>query len=327
MSDLISIIVPVYKVENYLLKKCLDSILCQTYTNIEVLIVDDGSPDNCGIICDDYAKHDSRIRVFHTENKGVSCARNLALKEAKGQYIYFVDSDDYIENYAIEKLISVMQKESCDCVMSSVSHIRKGYADGNLSKQVVSKLRRYSQKQAIEAMCYLEQPFEEYEMGAIWATLYKRGCIGDILFNTEMKIGEDFEFKYKVFLKAKAIVCISDKLYNYYIREDSAMRNGFDVKKVDSVTELIQLMKSHYAVPQYKEALLSKVCNIAIVVLFMIPVKKEFEEYRRPIKEFLYNNRKKVICNSRNRKKVRLSLLLSYIGLDFVQKLFFAARS
>ena len=93
MDILISIIVPVYKVEKYL-RRCIDSILAQTYQNIEVLLIDDGSPDNSGEICDEYAERDSRVRVFHKPNGGVSSARNLGLKEAKGQYIGFVDADD-----------------------------------------------------------------------------------------------------------------------------------------------------------------------------------------------------------------------------------------
>ena len=185
---------------------------------------------------------------------------------------------------------------------------------------------KLTQKQAVEALCYLEQPFDGYEMAAIWGTLYKKECIGEIRFNTKMKIGEDFEFKYKVFLNVESVICMKEKFYNYLIREKSAMRNGFDTTKIESATELQKLLKSEFALPEYKKALQSRICNIVIVVLFMIPVEKKYEPFRKPIKVFLSENRKEVIKNPKSRKKVRGALLLSYIGFDFVQKLFFSAR-
>lgn len=325
MNNLISVIVPVYKVEEVLLRRSLESILKQTYSNIELLIVDDGSPDNCGEICAEYARYDERVQVFYTDNHGVSAARNYALDRANGRYIYFVDSDDYIEEDTFEKMVSVIQNKDCDCVMCASNHVNEIDMEDKKSKEETQDSLLFSQNQAVEALCYLEQPFEGYEMAAVWGTLYKKECIGNIRFNTKMKIGEDFEFKYKVFLNMHSVVCMREKLYNYLIREKSAMRNGFDATKVASVIELQKLLKSEFAFPEYKRALQSRVCNVAIVVLFMIPVEKKYEEYRKPIKTFLYDNRKDVIRNSKSRKKVRLSLVLSYIGFDFVQKLFFTA--
>ncbi len=115
---MISIIVPVYKDEPYL-RQCVDSILNQTYRDIEVLLIDDGSPDRCGEICDEFAKKDQRIRVFHTENKGLSAARNLGLREAKGEYIGFVDSDDWIEPDMYEVLLKRMQETGADISVCS----------------------------------------------------------------------------------------------------------------------------------------------------------------------------------------------------------------
>lgn len=327
MNALISVIIPVYKVEEVLLRKSLESILNQSYSHIELLVVDDGSPDNCGKVCDEYAKTDIRMRVFHTGNHGVSAARNLALDEAKGQYVFFVDSDDYLEKDALEKMVLVMQADHCECVMSACRYVKEMSIERKRLKESTLDSIRLTQDQAIEALCYLEQPYEGYEMAAIWGTLYKRECIGQIRFNTKMKIGEDFEFKYKVFLNIKSVVCMRAKLYNYIIREKSAMRNGFDVAKIDSVTELQKLLRSEFALPEYKTALRSRVCNIAIVVLFMIPLGKKYEVYRKPIKSFLRENRKSVIADPKGRKKVKVSLILSYIGFDFMQRVFFLVRS
>ena len=326
LSDLISVIVPVYKVEEILLRRSIESILRQTHSNIELLVVDDGSPDNCGAICDEYARSDRRMQVFHTDNHGVSAARNFALDGASGQYIYFVDSDDYLEENAFERMLSVMESSACDCVMCASNHVQEIDMEDKQPKDETTDSATLTQKQAVEALCYLEQPYEGYEIAAIWGTLYKKECIGKIRFNTKMKIGEDFEFKYKVFLNIKSAICMKAKFYNYVIREKSAMRNGFDETKIESATELQKLLKSEVALPEYKKALQSRICNIVIVVLFMIPVGKEYEVYRKPIKTFLCENRKEVIKNPRSRKKVKASLMLSYFGFDFVQKLFFSAR-
>lgn len=326
MNDLISVIVPVYKVEEALLRRSIESILRQTYSNIELLVVDDGSPDKCGVICDEYARADRRMYVFHTENHGVSAARNFALDRAKGSYIYFVDSDDYLDENAFERMLSVMESNTCDCVMSASNHVQEIDMEDKQPKDETTDSTVLAQKQAVEALCYLEQPYEGYEMAAIWGTLYRKECIGKLRFNTKMKIGEDFEFKYKVFLNIKSVICMKAKFYNYLIREKSAMRNGFDKAKIESAAELQKLLKSEFALPEYKKALQSRICNIVIVVLFMVPVGREYETYRKPIKAFLRENRKEVIQNPRSRKKVKASLILSYFGFDFAQKLFFSAR-
>lgn len=105
---LVSVVVPVYKTEKYL-KKCVDSILVQTYPNLEILLIDDGSPDHCGEICDEYAKKDRRIRVFHNYNHGVSYSRNCGIKAATGEYLLFIDSDDYINPVYVEELVKSIQ--------------------------------------------------------------------------------------------------------------------------------------------------------------------------------------------------------------------------
>ena len=120
MQPLISIIVPVYKVEPYL-RRCVDSILNQTYRNLEVILVDDGSPDNCGSICDAYAKQDSRVKVIHKENGGLSSARNAGLDVMSGAYVGFVDSDDWIEPHMYESLLKLMEKFDAQMALGGVA--------------------------------------------------------------------------------------------------------------------------------------------------------------------------------------------------------------
>ena len=121
----ISVIVPVYKVEPYI-RKCVDSILGQTFSDIQVILVDDGSPDQCGKICDEYAKQDNRVEVIHKENGGLSDARNEGVKYATGKYILFVDSDDYIAEDLVEKTVEVAETQNCDIVLFDYYYVEDG---------------------------------------------------------------------------------------------------------------------------------------------------------------------------------------------------------
>ena len=118
MEDLISVVVPIYNVENYI-KKCVDSILSQTYKNLEIILVDDGSPDNCPQICDEYAQKDNRIKVIHKENGGLSDARNAGIDISKGKFITFIDSDDYIEKDYVEVLYNSIKENASDMAIGS----------------------------------------------------------------------------------------------------------------------------------------------------------------------------------------------------------------
>ena len=129
-QPLISVIVPVYNVEQYI-HQCVDSILSQTYKNLEIILVDDGSPDNCPAICDEYARNDDRVKIIHQENGGISAARNSALDLCTGEYIAFVDSDDWIESNAYEEMMSEMQKKDLDVVFCGVNVIT---ADGAIKR-------------------------------------------------------------------------------------------------------------------------------------------------------------------------------------------------
>ena len=122
MKKQVTIIIPIYNTERYL-KRCLESVISQTYSNLEIILVDDGSTDNSGIICDNYAKKDTRIRVIHQRNSGVSIARNVAIDISQGEYIKFVDSDDTMDAFAIEKMIS--KSSGCDAIISGFRYIDK----------------------------------------------------------------------------------------------------------------------------------------------------------------------------------------------------------
>lgn len=216
MMPKVSIIVPVYKVEEYV-HECIDSILNQTYKNIEVILVDDGSPDRCGAICDEYAKKDDRIIVIHKTNGGVSDARNVGLQRATGEYLAFVDPDDSIKKDYIEKLYMGIVHSGADVCICSVEDVfedgLKGLAtDINYVKENVI----ISGKQATEYV--LE---DKVIVSHLWDKLCKKELYEGITFPTKHRFCEDMYIMHEVLFKAKKVLMITDKLYTYRHRKTS----------------------------------------------------------------------------------------------------------
>lgn len=212
----ISIIVPVYNVEKYL-PRCIDSILDQTYTNFECILIDDGSPDRCGEMCDEYAERDKRIIVIHQKNKGVSAARNAGLNVAKGEYVGFVDSDDYIAPEMYQCLVSAIEESNADFSYCAIEHIK---ANGD----------RYIERASIGAVenqlsFVTEALLKDGDVGgAVWNKLFKRKVIRDIRFEESAKICEDVLFALMCCARISSAVFVQEPLYYYYHRPGSAVR-------------------------------------------------------------------------------------------------------
>lgn len=180
MDDLISVIVPVYNVEDYL-EKSLSSLLIQTYRKLQVIIIDDGSTDNSGEICDYYGANDGRIEVYHIQNAGVSNARNQGLNYAKGKYIYFFDPDDSLEPDALWTLYKQI-KNGADLVECSYF---KDFT--NVKEEVIHPEKKISSQEAIRSLLL----WDGYLTSFCWDKLYNKEKIGDIRFDSKLKIGED----------------------------------------------------------------------------------------------------------------------------------------
>ena len=208
--NLISIIVPVYNVERYL-DECVKSIIGQTYQNIEVILVDDGSTDHSAAICDRWAEVDDRIRVIHKPNGGLSDARNCGLETAKGEYIYFIDSDDYIDHSLCEKAMDVFKTENVDLVVFGVA--RTTETGDIISTDFVEKC--FLSKKAALAELYSGQ-IKNYAVNKV----YKRELWNKVRFPLGRAF-EDIGTMYKVFLNAQTICCIPDILYYYRMRQGS----------------------------------------------------------------------------------------------------------
>lgn len=217
-KPLISIIVPIYKVENYL-NRCVESIINQTYQNLEIVLVDDGSPDKCPQMCDAWANKDIRIKVIHKENGGLSDARNAGMRVAHGDFISFVDSDDYIEPDMLSKLYTAILSFDCDVASCRVNMVW----DNKPSKPLTPSIETTVFQNNKDAMRDLING--NHLIQTVWNKLYKRTIISKIEFPVG-KINEDEFWSWKVIAASNRIVCINPLLYNYYLREGSIMQGG-----------------------------------------------------------------------------------------------------
>lgn len=227
MRPKVSIIIPVYNVEKYLCR-CLDSIINQSLKDIEIILVDDGSQDNCGKICDDYASTDNRIRVIHKKNAGVSSARNSGLEIASGEYIGFVDADDFAIDTMFEVLYSQAVLFEADI---SMCHFFRVDAEHKLEthKKIPGpeNIKKLNSRGAIDIVLDFNQAVQV----AVWNKLFKRSVLRQLKFDVNKKMSEDFEFLIQAIIKSQTIICIPQALYGYYVqREGSATFCGKSVE-------------------------------------------------------------------------------------------------
>lgn len=226
---MISIIVPIYNVEKYI-NRCVDSIINQTYKNLEIILVDDGSPDNCPKICDDYENKDSRVSVIHKSNGGLMSARQAGLRAANGDYVGFVDGDDWIEPDMYEKLALSAEKYHSDLVFCEFLY---AFPDKDV-KSGQNPPKEYFTKQDLEKEIYPTMLFREpyYSFGVnpcCWSKLFKKELLESVLYNVtpKVKIGEDAAFTYPALLNAKSVSYVGEYLYHYR-NNPEAMTKKYD---------------------------------------------------------------------------------------------------
>ena len=218
--DLISVIVPVYRVEKYL-NECIDSILSQTYENFELILVDDGSPDNSGKICDEYAEKDKRIKVIHKENGGVSSARNLGLDNANGEYVTFIDSDDFVDKRYLKALYNSLKDSGSDvsvCRFSKYSSLGYSIYPEDFPKSTLIK------NNSDEFFDFFSRYFSLkcHVFGSVWRCLFKKSTIGETRFDKNIRISEDLLFTTNVVFNSKNISFVNESLYFYRMDNSSA---------------------------------------------------------------------------------------------------------
>lgn len=223
---MISIIIPVYNKETCL-RRCVDSVLNQTYRELEIILVDDGSTDNSGIICDDYADLDRRVKVIHKKNGGVSSARNVGLKNVSGEFIGFIDSDDFINENMYETLYEAIINSNSNVVMCNYNKI----IDEN-----VIHVDNFFDKNIVSGSEFLESVFRIKNMGVLWNKLFRRDmffCNGiSLLFDESISLCEDVLLLTKMLKKEKNIYLCRDYLYNYVFNNDSLCHSKVSEKNL-----------------------------------------------------------------------------------------------
>lgn len=236
----VSLIVPVFCVEKYI-RQCIESLIHQTYQNLEIILVDDGSPDVCPVICDEYSKRDPRIIVIHKENEGVSKARNIGLDIATGDYIGFVDSDDYVDEKMYEKLVKLCEEYNTSMASVRYNEINEKAVKGKKCTGSISIL------DSSEYLWNMAFPNEKcFITASVWTNLYKKELITGIRFPEDRKIAEDSAFNQEAIVRAGEIVYLDMDLYHYRIRDTSVIHSEYsDYKRL-----LLEL------IPYYEEEIL-----------------------------------------------------------------------
>ena len=230
----LSIVVPVYNVEQYL-HQCIDSILHQTFQDFELILVDDGSPDDCPKICDEYAKNDSRIKVIHKTNGGLSSARNAGLQIARGEYISFIDSDDFLDPITYTHIFSIFNKENVDVVIFGRYEVYgKNYVLGE-------RQNIYRVMDSAQAIALMNTSILGYYDVAAWDKVYKRELFKNVEYPVG-KLSEDWYTTYKVLSKANKVVYDSTPLY-YYRQRDNSITHQQTKVNYDAIYASEQVLK------------------------------------------------------------------------------------
>lgn len=288
---LISVIVPVYKVEPYL-SRCIDSILTQSFTDFELILINDGSPDNCGKICDEYAKKDKRIHVIHKENGGLSSARNEGIDwsfaNSNSQWLTFIDSDDWIHPQYLELLLSGVNSTNTDICVCEYTETAEFSDFKNLNKSNIQKLRP-------------EELFVNYHVTSVvaWSKLYNKSCFESIRYPVG-KLHEDEYTTYKILFEKNYVSYLKEPLYFYYTNPDSIIRSEWSPKRLDAINafqeQILFFEKNKYtnAAKIVKEILLwyistqiDAVRNSGRYHAYLCKLKKMLKSYIRKYKEEL----------------------------------------
>lgn len=239
MSALVSVVVPVYNLEKYI-ENCLKSIVAQTYKNLEILCIDDGSTDGSADIIKSMAENDLRIKYVYQENAGVSAARNRGMNEATGEYLMFVDGDDYIHFQTVEILLAVALKSDCDIACSLYKTVSD--TDDDTKMQNISD---YNFSGIDYPQMFTAGRFEQDPIGTrIWGKLYKREIAASVKFPLEIYIAEDVFYMIKLLDKNAKVTLVTSELYYYYKRNNSTVRSKYDLKFLTHVKAFDMLSES-----------------------------------------------------------------------------------
>ena len=315
MNDKISIILPVYNVANYL-NKCMDSILNQTYSNYELIIIDDGSTDNSGKICDEYKLKDNRIQVIHQKNLGLSAARNKGINLSTGKYITFIDSDDFVDNQYIEILYKTILDNKAD-----ISICDKNYYSKN--KRNISKIIKDYKFEIISKEETYKRMFLKKGIGfAVWAKLYKTGILKQNKF-TEGKLYEDIFIINSLIESANKIVVTNYNGYYYLKRTESITSKKFSKKNMDLI-EGSKIFKDFMFLnyPNLDKYTIRGYINANYAIYNKAILDKNYKKEYCSIRKEILSYKKEIFTNNIYSKSMKLQTFLLLFG-NGIYRLFY----
>lgn len=307
---LISVIVPCYNVEEYL-PKCVDSILSQTYHNLEIFLVDDGSPDRCGEICDSYAIRDSRVKVIHKKNGGLSDARNVAIDQMTGEYVTFVDSDDYVSSDYVEVLYGLIEKYQAQMSVAWHQPFYEGTEPQVLGRSEVEKM--FTANDALVSMFY-QKDFDT----AAWAKMYHRSLFGADIRYPKGWLYEDLPTTYRLMQRCQKVAFCNRVALFYLLRKNSIEGAPFKPLKYESCVNILNQLERDYLSfnKEVRQALACRMVSFAFHILLEIPADRV--EMRVQLLSVIRKYRCEVLADGGARRKARMACLLSYGGMWLV---------
>lgn len=291
----ISIIVPVYNVEKYL-SKCIDSILNQTFINFELILVNDGSSDKSPVICEEYKKLDDRIKVIHKSNGGLSSARNIGIKQSKGNFIAFIDSDDYIHPQMFEILYNNMKINDSDLVLCDYKKVYenesdkyKNYDVENIKSNNYTNIEALSRLQGNKGITYV----------VAWNKLYKRRLFNDLKYK-EGKIHEDEFIIHEILYKCNLVSYVSMELYYYLQRSDSITTSKFNISRLDGLDACIERILFYKHINEKELMYKAEIIYIEKFLEFYYKLENEVENPTKHLRRIKNKFRRRIIGFMKN---------------------------
>lgn len=311
---LVSIVVPIYKVEKYL-RQCIDSIIVQTYTNLEIILVDDGSPDRCPSICDEYAITDSRIKVVHKANGGLSDARNAGTAMVTGEYVVYIDSDDWIRRDYVEKLVKMAVGQCAEMAICGSQNVSTRETPDEVASDY--KVCVFTQK---EALCNLL--YQNKMDTSAWGRIVKSEIAKKHLFPKGM-LFEDLATIYKYMLECTKITYTSEPMYFYYQNPTSITHTKGNSKKLDIIPIVNQLVESVLDVyPDLEAAAMARKFSVYCYVMMQLNLlDNPPKEIEQQVWKFICSYRRKMVFDKKARVKNRCAALLTYTGRAAFKKM------
>lgn len=317
LNSVVSIIIPCWNVEKYL-SRCMESIIEQTYKNIEVILINDGSSDSTLEICREYERLDYRIKVISQDNKGVSSARNQGMKYAGGDYIMFIDPDDYVENHYVERMLSIAHNHQAKMV---VCHGLDCNEDGSIYEEK----KRYLSKAKEERILFNEKYHfgDYYSHATVWGVLFRKDIIQGLRFDKTLFVGEDTLFYIQAMKKSKEIYYLAEGMYHYIHYSSSAAHGAYNDKKlteINSWEKVIDILPPHTLVWESAKGQIVARC---IKMLKLMYASSEIDKVtEQKLLKIIRNN---ILYNIKFSKKYKSNL--AHILFSIAPRIYFRLKS